>query len=130
MTAKRFYRIPEVSQLLSTPISTLRWWEEVFPMFKPNRTAGGHRRFTKADIKMAGKIKELLHVKGLKVDAAIEMMNKTYRKHPPRQLRLCRNAVEAIALLDEVKAITVDAHAEAKIEAVMKFLSSLKHAEK
>ena len=46
-------------------------------MFNPNRLPSGRRRFSEADVKMAGYIKELLYIKGLKVDAAIEFMNKT-----------------------------------------------------
>lgn len=122
--AKRFYTVSEVSEMLAVPATTLRYWERVFPMFNPNRTPGGQRRFTVADLRMAEKIKELLYIKGLSTDKAIEMMNKTYCTYPPRQLRSCRNTAEAIALLDEVKAVIEDAHAEAKIEAVKKFLSN------
>lgn len=130
MPPKRFYRIQEVSELLSIPATTLRWWEDVFPMFNPNRTTGGQRRFTEADVKMAERIKELLYVKGLKVDAAIEMMNKTYRKSAPRRLRKCQTPMDAIVLLDEVKAITEDAHATAKLDSVMKYLNTLGYVEK
>lgn len=125
MSSKRYYRIQEVSEMLSVPATTLRHWEREIPMFNPNRTTGGQRRFTAADVRMAERIKELLYIKGLKVDAAIELLNKTYRKALPRGLRKCTTPSEAIALLDEVKAITEDAHAEAKIEAVVKFLNSL-----
>ena len=124
MPSKRFYTVTEVTELLTIPATTLRYWEEVFPMFNPNRLPSGRRRFTEADVKMAARIKELLYIKGMKTDAAIEMMNKTYRKSRPRRLRNCQTAQDAIALLDEVKAITEDAHALAKIEAVVKFLSN------
>lgn len=123
MPSKRFYRIQEVSELLSVPASTLRWWETVFPMFNPNRLPSGQRRFTTADVKMAERIKNLLHIKGLKVDAAIEMMNKTYRTSFPIKRPMCTSLIGAIKLLNEVKTITEDAHAEAKIEAVIKYLS-------
>lgn len=130
MPSKRLYRIQEVSELLSIPATTLRWWENVFPMFNPNRLPSGQRRFTTADVKMTEKIKELLYVKGLKVDAAIELLNKTYRKSRPRGLRKCTTPIEAIALLDEVKAITEDAHATAKLDSVMKYLNTLNDVEK
>lgn len=94
-------------------------------MFNPNRSAGGQRRYTAADVKMAEKIKELLYVKGLKVDAAIELLNKTYRKCAPRRLRKCETPQDAIVLLDEVKAVLEDAHALAKIEAVVKWINGL-----
>lgn len=130
MPPKRFYTITEVSELLAVPATTLRYWEDVFPMFNPNRLPSGRRRFVEADVKMAEKIKELLYIKGLKVDAAIEMMNKTYRKARPRILRKCETPQDAIALLDEVKDITEDAHATAKIEAVVKYLNTLGDGEK
>ena len=123
--SKRLYTITEVSELLAVPATTLRWWEEVFPMFTPNRLPSGRRRFTESDVKMAEKIKELLYIKGLKVENAIILMNKTYRKSTPRRLRKCDVPQDAIALLDEVKAITEDAHALAKIEAVEKWIKEL-----
>lgn len=125
MPSKRYYTIAEVSEMLDIPATTLRYWENVFPLYNPNRSAGGQRRFTQADVDMVKKIKELLYVKGLKVDAAIEFMNKTYRKARPRGLRKCTTPSEAIALLDEVKDITEDAHALAKIEAVEKWINGL-----
>lgn len=130
MLTKRFYTVTEVSNELKIPASTLRYWEEVFPMFKPNRLPSGRRRFTQADVKMAARIRELVYDKGLKIDAAIELMNKTYRKSRPRALRKCQTPQNAIALLEEIKAITEDAHAIAKIEAVVKFLNTLINIEK
>ena len=123
MSAKRFYTVTEVTELLSVPASTLRYWEEAFPMFNPNRLPSGRRRFTQTDVDMAARIKELLYVKGMKIDAAVEMMNKTYRKAAPRRLRKCETPQDAIALLDEVKSITEDARALAKIKAVTHWLT-------
>lgn len=130
MSSKRFYTVTQVSELLSVPASTLRWWEEVFPMFNPNRLPSGRRRFTEADVKMAEKIKELLYIKGMKTESAVILMNKTYRKSAPRRLRKCETPQDAIALLDEVKTITEDAHALAKIEAVVNFLNTFGNVEK
>ncbi len=125
MPSKRFYRITEVVALLGIPASTLRYWEDMFPMFNPNRLPSGRRRFTEADMKMAARIKELLYNKGLKIEAAIEVMSKTYRKSAPRKLRKCTTPGEAVALLDEVEAILEDKHAKAKIEAVENWIKSL-----
>lgn len=115
---KQFYSISEVSQILEIPIYTLRFWEDQFPMFNPHRTPKGTRKFTPADIDMAKAIKAAVYDKGLKIDGAIEYLNKTYRKQPPRQLRKCKTADDAIILLDEVKYVLEDAHLIARIEAV------------
>lgn len=104
------------------PIYTLWFWEKQFPMFNPNRSPKGTRRFTQDDVRMAEYIKNLLYNKGLKIDAAVVVMNKNYRKRPPRQLRKCRTADDALTLLDEVKSTLEEAHAIAKIDAVVKFL--------
>lgn len=122
---KQYYSIGEVSQLLEVPIYTLRFWEDSFPMFNPNRSPKGTRRYTQADVKLAATIKELLYDKGLKIDAAVIFLNKNYRKQPPRQLRKCKTAADALALLDEVKETLDDAHSIARLEAVEKWLNSI-----
>lgn len=122
---KQYYSIGEVSKMLGVPSHTLWYWEREIPMFTPNRSPKGTRRFTQADVRMAEHIKELLHVKGLKVEAAAALMSKTYRKERPRQLRVCRTPEDAVALLEEVKLILDDAHALAKIESVTNYLNTL-----
>lgn len=123
---KQFYSIGEVSQMLEVPIYTLRYWESEFPMFNPNRTAKGTRRFTPADIDMAKRIQELLYNRGMKIDGAIEYLNLTYRKQPPRALRVCNSPATAIKLLEEVRAVLEDAHAIAKIESVERWIEETK----
>lgn len=71
---KKFYRIREVSDLLQVPLSTLRYWESVFPQLKPRRNDKGTRYYTPADIDTLRRIKYLLHDRGLKIDAAIQHM--------------------------------------------------------
>lgn len=122
---KQYYSIGEVSQLLEIPIYTLRFWEDQFPMFNPNRTEKGTRKFTPSDIDMAKAIKAAVYDKGLKIEGAIEYLSKTYRKQPPRKLRVCKTSNDALLLLDEVKSILEDAHAIGKIEAVEKWIKTL-----
>ncbi len=122
---KQYYSIGEVSQMLGVPIYTLRFWEDEFPMFNPNRTAKGTRRFTTADIDMAKAIKAAVYGKGLKIEGAIEYLNKTYRRQPPRKLRVCNSPKDAITLLDEVKSLLEDAHQVARIEAVERWIATL-----
>ena len=55
MTAysKQYYAIGEVWRMLDVPMHTLRFWEGECPMFNPNRTPKGTRKFTPDDIEMA-----------------------------------------------------------------------------
>lgn len=115
---KQYYSIGEVSHMLKVPIYTLRFWEDQFPMFNPNRTPKGTRRFTQDDVRMAEFIKELLYDKGLKIDKAIVYINKTYRKCPPRNAFKCDSPEDAIALLKDAKIAIEDLHVLARIYAV------------
>ena len=67
---KRYYRIAQVSEMLSVAPSALRYWEQEFPQLKPKRNDRGTRYYTPADIDLLRRIKFLLHDRGLKIDAA------------------------------------------------------------
>lgn len=119
---KQFYSTSEAAEILGVTQHTLRFWEKAFPQFNPHRSNKGTRRYTPSDIELAQFIKSTLYDKGLKIDAAIEYVNKTYRKYPPRREFLCRNNKEAIALLDDIKPTIEQAHNLAKINSVIEFL--------
>ncbi len=116
--AKTYYRIREVAAMLDIPDYTLRFWEDEFPMFNPDRTPKGQRRYTPEQVELAKRIKELLYDKGLKIEAAIKVFNGTYRKYPPRRVPKCKSADDALKHLKAVKDTLEDAHAAARIEAV------------
>jgi len=122
MLTKAYYRIREVSALLDIPAYTLRFWEDEFPMFNPDRTDKGQRRYTPEQVELAKRIKELLYDKGLKIDAAIKILNGTYRKYPPRRIPSCKSAADALKLLRVVKDALEDAHAAARVEAVEEWI--------
>ena len=130
MPTKQFYTVTEVSELLAVPPSTLRYWEDVFPLFNPNRLPSGRRRFTPSDVKTAEKIKELLYVKGMTVDGAIIEMNKTHRISRPHPPRPCNTAERAIVLLNEAIGFIENQHAISKIKPVLKYLKKIQDAEK
>ncbi len=66
---KMFYSISEVSDILSEPISKVRYWSDKFPSrVQPHRTSKGNRQFTEADIDALKQIK-LLAGRGLSLEA-------------------------------------------------------------
>lgn len=67
---KRYYRPAEVAEMLGVPTSTLRFWEGEFPQLSPRRSRGGVRLYTPSDLKRLRVIHYLLHVKGLRIEAA------------------------------------------------------------
>ena len=75
---KRYYKIKEVSEILNLPQSTLRFWETQFPLLKPKRNDGGTRFYTPGDIEVLKMIKYLIKDKGLKIEAAQEMIRRNH----------------------------------------------------
>lgn len=115
---KTYYRIREVAVILDIPASTLRYWESVFPMLTPERTPAGQRRFSAEQLETARRIKQLLYEKGMKIDAAAELLERSYRKLPPRRPFTCNSSADALRLLQDVKRSLEDVRALAKVEAV------------
>ncbi|MDY5969151.1 MAG: MerR family transcriptional regulator [Bacteroidales bacterium] len=53
---KLYYNINEVSAMLDTPASTLRFWEKEFKELKPARGGKGSRQYTANDIALLRRI--------------------------------------------------------------------------
>lgn len=57
---REFFTVREAARLASVPAHTLRYWELRFGDLRPARRAGGHRRYTRSDLELIMRIKELL----------------------------------------------------------------------
>ncbi len=66
---KVYYSIKEVSEISGLPFSTLRYWEQIFPMLRPHRNQGMTRFYTKSDLELIVKIKFLRDEQHLSVAA-------------------------------------------------------------
>jgi DNA-binding transcriptional MerR regulator len=69
-TDRRYYSISEVSEQVSESIYTLRFWETQFEILSPERSRGGARRYTEADIELIRTIKHLLQHQKLTIEGA------------------------------------------------------------
>lgn len=58
---KKYFTISEVSQITQVPNYTLRYWEDEFKLLRPVRKNNGRRIYTKDDIELVFKIKDLLY---------------------------------------------------------------------
>lgn len=77
MNSRLFYKIKEVSEMLSIPVTTLRFWESEFKQLAPT-VINKQRRYSYSDIEVIKSIHYLLRVKGLKIEAAkSELENRT-----------------------------------------------------
>jgi DNA-binding transcriptional MerR regulator len=60
---KEYFSIGEVSQITLVPKHTLRYWENEFKLLRPVRRSSGQRRYSKKEVEMVFKIKDLLYNK-------------------------------------------------------------------
>ena len=73
--SKLFYRIGEVGRLSGLEQYVLRYWESEFPQLKPNKGKSGQRLYSKKDLDMVLRIKQLLYKEGYTISGARKKMN-------------------------------------------------------
>jgi DNA-binding transcriptional MerR regulator len=57
---REFFTMREAARMAQLPAHTLRYWESRFGDLRPTRLAGGHRRYTRADLELILEIKDLV----------------------------------------------------------------------
>ncbi len=73
---KKYYGIAEVAEQFGVAESLLRYWEKEFPNIKPRKSNRGVRQYTKEDIEEVRLVYNLLKVRGMKIAAAKQVLNK------------------------------------------------------
>src|SRR5436189_5242990 len=67
---KRLYKIGEVCRMADVQPYVLRYWETEFPPLTPNKSGGGQRLYTKREIDIILRIKQLLYSEGFTIAGA------------------------------------------------------------
>jgi DNA-binding transcriptional MerR regulator len=75
---KLYYPIGEVAEMLSVPISTIRFWENEFEVLKPMKNKKGNRLFTPADIKNLKIIHHLVKDEGMTLSGAKKRLSEKW----------------------------------------------------
>ncbi len=73
---KAYYSISEVAAEFGVAESLLRFWEKEFPNICPKKSGRGIRQYTKADIEEIRVVHNLLKVRGMKISAARQVLDK------------------------------------------------------
>jgi DNA-binding transcriptional MerR regulator len=66
----RLYKIGEVCKLAEVQPYVLRYWETEFPPLAPNKSGGGQRLYTRREIDVILRIKQLLYSEGFTIAGA------------------------------------------------------------
>jgi DNA-binding transcriptional MerR regulator len=68
--ADKLYKIGEVCKLADLQPYVLRYWETEFSQLSPNKSGGGQRLYTRAEVDTILRIKELLYRDGFTIAGA------------------------------------------------------------
>lgn len=72
------YTIGQVADYFDLPQSVLRYWETVFDVLNPEKSAGGIRQYSDRDLKIISEIKHLLYQRGFTIKGANNLLNQKY----------------------------------------------------
>jgi DNA-binding transcriptional MerR regulator len=67
---EKLYKIGEVCKTADLQPYVLRYWETEFPQLSPNKSGGGQRLYTKRELEIILRIKELLYRDGFTIAGA------------------------------------------------------------
>src|SRR5881227_514393 len=67
---ERLYKIGEVCRMADVQPYVLRYWETGFPSLAPNKSGGGQRLYTRREIDIILRIKQLLYSEGFTIAGA------------------------------------------------------------
>ena len=91
---KLFYKIGEVSKIAEIEPYVLRYWETEFTFLKPRKNKSGQRVYTKKDLELILKIKELLYNERY----TIEGVRKRFGDNPPPKSEPAGQTMETSAV--------------------------------
>ena len=67
---EKLYKIGEVCKLADLQPYVLRYWETEFPQLAPGKSGGGQRLYTRREVDIILRIKELLYREGFTIAGA------------------------------------------------------------
>jgi DNA-binding transcriptional MerR regulator len=104
---ERLYKIGEVCRMADVQPYVLRYWETEFPSLAPNKSGGGQRLYTRREIDVILRIKQLLYSEGFTIAGAKKKLEaESGHEAPPppakdvnRALRTVKQELTAILKL-------------------------------
>ena len=100
---KIFYRVGEVGQLVGVESYVLRYWEKMFPQLKPEKDEAGQRVYTKSDIDVVLRIKNLLYEERYTIDGARKKLKEGTKGESQSKPENSEDAQDLLTLLRNVK---------------------------
>ena len=101
---KKFFKMGEVGELTELEPHVLRFWETEFSSLKPKKNRSGHRIFSKDDVELVLRIKELLYSQGFTIAGAQKKLD-GIEENLPVETQSNGSQVPVVKALREVETI-------------------------
>ncbi len=85
---KEEFKIGEVCEIAGVKPFVLRYWETEFPELSPSKGAGGQRTYTRADVQLILRIKQLLYEERFTVAGAKKRLSEEIAGEEPKPVKL------------------------------------------
>ncbi len=105
---KLYFKIGEVSELLSVEPYVLRYWETEFPLLAPKKSGTGHRLYRKKDVELLLRIKHLLYDRRYTIEGARQALHVESRSEKPKKARAAQQDLFGTDPLPEIRRELVD----------------------
>ena len=100
---KTYYSIREVAEMFDLNVSTLRYWEQEFTFLRPKTSGTAKiRQYQEKDIEQIRLIHNLVKVRGFKISAAREILQKN-RKGAETTAKALSELLEMRAELEKIR---------------------------
>ena len=93
------FKIGEVCEIAGVKPFVLRYWETEFPELSPAKGAGGQRTYTKADVQLILRIKQLLYDERFTVAGAKKRLAEEVTERAPKPAKLDSRAANQVESL-------------------------------
>src|SRR5512137_352821 len=85
---KEEFKIGEVCEIAGVKPFVLRYWETEFPELSPSKGAGGQRTYTRADVQLILRIKQLLYEERFTVAGAKKRLSEEISTQEAKPVKL------------------------------------------
>src|SRR5919109_834432 len=92
----RLYKIGEVCKIADVQPYVLRYWETEFPSLAPNKSGGGQRLYTRREIDIILRIKQLLYSEGFTIAGAKKKLEAESDEPAPAPSRDTNRALQQV----------------------------------
>jgi DNA-binding transcriptional MerR regulator len=99
---KLYFKIGEVSELLTVEPYVLRYWETEFPLLAPKKSGTGHRLYRRKDVELLLRIKHLLYDRRFTIEGARQALQ-TEARAPKKRAKTAQQDLFSSDPLPEIR---------------------------